>query len=156
MDKKLLRIVLAAAAALLMIMGGGFFLMWTQIAAVAASIQEKTPGPDTLAPADPQKALGPLMAIEPLIVNLADEQGKRYLRVTMELEMEKPEMAEELKKRIAPVRNAILMVLPEKRFEDIRTTEGKAALKDEILAKINPMLSSGKITNIYYTEFVVQ
>jgi len=50
----------------------------------------------------------------------------------------------------------VLMVLPEKRFDDIRTTEGKAALRDEIIGKINPLLTKGKVTNIYYTEFVVQ
>jgi len=42
------------------------------------------------------------------------------------------------------------------RFEDISSLEGKIALRDEIIAKLNSFLKSGTITNLYYTEFVIQ
>jgi flagellar FliL protein len=48
------------------------------------------------------------------------------------------------------------MILPSKRFDDISSVEGKIALRDEILEKLNSLLKQGKITNIYFKEFVVQ
>jgi len=157
MDKKMLLVIIAMGVVMLLIMGGGFFLMWTKMSAMAVATQPKGEGHGAAQAAeDPNKVLRPTLALEPLVVNLADEGGKRYLRVTMELEMEKPELEEELKKRLTQVRNIVLMILPEKRFDDIRTTEGKAALREEIMGKVNPLLTKGKLTNIYYTEFVVQ
>jgi flagellar FliL protein len=41
-----------------------------------------------------------------------------------------------------------------KRFADISTAEGKIALRDEIMEKLNSFLSQGNITNIYFKEFV--
>ena len=54
------------------------------------------------------------------------------------------------------VRDSILMILPSKRFEDISTVQGKIALRDQILETINGFLAQGKITSIYFKEFVVQ
>jgi flagellar FliL protein len=48
------------------------------------------------------------------------------------------------------------MILPAKQYADISSTEGKIALRDEIIAKTNALLQTGKIVTIYFTEFVVQ
>jgi flagellar FliL protein len=48
------------------------------------------------------------------------------------------------------------MILPTKRFEDISTAQGKTALRDEIMETMNTYLLKGKVTNIYFKEFVVQ
>ena len=94
--------------------------------------------------------------METLIVNLADQGGKRYLRVTMELELSSDEVVEEIDKRMPQLRDAILMILPAKQYADISTTQGKMGLRDEILNKMNGYLNKGSITTMYFTEFVVQ
>ena len=43
-----------------------------------------------------------------------------------------------------------------KTYKDINTTEGKQALRTQLLAELNKFFSSGSITNLYFTEFVVQ
>jgi flagellar FliL protein len=48
------------------------------------------------------------------------------------------------------------MILPTKRFEDINTVQGKKSLRFEVMETINAYLLKGKITNIYFKEFVVQ
>ena len=48
------------------------------------------------------------------------------------------------------------MILPTKRFEDISTVQGKTTLRDQIMETINGFLAQGKITNIFFKEFVVQ
>ena len=94
--------------------------------------------------------------LDTLIVNLADQGGKRYLRVTMELELSAPEVYEEIDLRMPQIRDAILMVLPTKQYADISTTEWKVQLRDEMIARMNTILKTGTITTIYFTEFVVQ
>jgi len=74
----------------------------------------------------------------------------------MDLELGIPELESELDKRLPQVRDSILMILPSKRFEDISSVEGKIALRDQIIETLNGFLTLGKITNIYFKEFVVQ
>jgi flagellar FliL protein len=94
--------------------------------------------------------------MDTMIVNLADRGGKRYLRVTMQFELNTPEVVEEIEKRLPQIRDSILMVLPAKQYADISTTQGKIALRDELMAQLNGYLKTGAINTIYFTEFVVQ
>ncbi len=54
------------------------------------------------------------------------------------------------------MRDAILMIIPTKRFADISTGEGKTALREEMIGVLNKVLVSGKILRIYFKEFVIQ
>ena len=74
----------------------------------------------------------------------------------MDLELSAPGVADELTKRLPQVKNGVLMILPTKKSDDIRSVEGKLALRDEIIAKINSLLTTGSLTNLYFTEFVIQ
>jgi flagellar FliL protein len=100
--------------------------------------------------------LGPLFNLDTMIVNLAGHGGKRYLRVTMALEIDDPEAVTAFENRLPQVRDAILMILPTKKYEDVSSTEGKIALRTEIMEKINSLMTKGQVKNIYFTEFVVQ
>jgi flagellar FliL protein len=103
-----------------------------------------------------QQAPGTIFPLQTFIVNLADAGGKRYLRVTMELELTRGTSADDLKNRLPQMRDNILMVLPSKRFEEIRTLEGKTSLRNEIIVSLNGLFGQESISNIYFTEFVVQ
>ncbi len=100
--------------------------------------------------------LGPIYTLDTFIVNLAEERGAKYLRAKLGLELDKPVTADEIDQRLPQFRDTILTVLSTKTFEEIRHLEGKYQLRAEIMAMLNPLLRSGEITNIYFTEFVVQ
>ena len=157
MSTKVLIIIAAVVVLLFGMMGAGFFVIWQKMSFTMAQVQmqnsdqtaeEETPPADT--------SIGPTYKMDTMIVNLADQGGKRYLRVTMDLELSAPEVIEEINKRLPQLRDAILMVLPAKQYSDISTTEGKIKLRDELMAKMNAILKTGQITTIYFTEFVVQ
>ena len=136
-------------------MGGGLFMMWNKLSEL--SIQSAANASTNSVPGShPEQPLGPICALETFIVNLADKGGNRYLRVTMDLELANPELQAEITKRMPQIRDSILMILPSKRFDDISSVEGKTELRDEILEKLNSLLTMGKITNIFFKEFVVQ
>ena len=157
MSKKAMILVLGGVVLLFAMMGGGFFMMWQKMNASIAQIQNaNSKDAKGHAAKQEEEVIKPTYKMDTLIVNLADQGGKRYLRVTMEFELSGPEVAEEIPKKLPQLRDTILMVLPSKQYTDISTTEGKIALRDELIAKINALLKKGTVTTIFFTEFVVQ
>lgn len=94
--------------------------------------------------------------LEPFIVNIYDGQDLRYLKLKVELEMVGTGVKEEIDMRLAPIRDGILVLLTAKTLHDIQDVQGKNQLKDEILGAINKHLPPGKVSRVYFTDFVVQ
>lgn len=166
MSTKVLIIVLSGVILLLGLMGGGFFLLWQKMSMTMIQVQQQNmPAAEAqanekaeaeAAQAEQEAKVGPLYKMDTLIVNLADQGGKRYLRLSMEWELSGVETIQEIDKRMAQLRDAILMILPTKQYADISSAQGKIDLRDELIARVNSILRQGTVTNIYFTEFVVQ
>lgn len=154
MSNKFMIIMIIVFVMLLGMMGTGFFFMWNKLNAVNAQQTNSDQGDGTAAAAPLQ--VGPLHALDTFIVNLADEGGNRYLRTKMNLELKDEECDLMVQERLPMIRNCVLMVLPTKTYEDIASVEGKSALRDEIVSKLNGILAPGSVTNLYFTEFVIQ
>jgi len=155
MSNKILVLLIGVMMMLMLGLGGGLFMMWNQLSALnAQSVADAGEQPDEVVSLE--QSLGPIFSLDTFIVNLADKGGTRYLRVTMDLELGNSDLEDELHKRLPQVRDSLLMILPSKRFEDISTVQGKTALRNEMLEALNGYLGQGKITNIYFKEFVVQ
>ncbi len=153
MSKKTIIILAAAGVLVLGIVGGGFFLMYKKL----SEIDKLKAGIESAAaPKVEQPAIGPVFALESFIVNLADPGGKRYLRVTMQLELKDAKMNDQVTQRLPQVRDCILTVLPTRKVDDLQTVEGKTGLRSELITKLNELLGPGAVTKIYFTEFVIQ
>lgn len=95
-------------------------------------------------------------ALETFVVNLNDPGGKRYLKTTIELEYISEEVGAELAQRLPQLRDLILLQLSSKGLDDVQSVDGKIALRRELIQRINQTLTSGKIRNLYFTQFVIQ
>lgn len=102
-----------------------------------------------------EHSMGPTFPLERFIVNLADKGGTRYLNVLMDLELNSDELIDEIEKRLPQVRDTILVLLSSKRFDQISDIDGKRRLRDEIMQTINSILTTGRIKNVYFTNFVI-
>lgn len=91
-----------------------------------------------------------------IVVNLAETNGQRYLKVSLQLEMSDPKLQEELTVRTPQLLDLIISILSSKTIEDISSTIGRNRLKRELVDKVNAEIVSGRIINIYFTEFVIQ
>jgi flagellar FliL protein len=152
MSKTVLIIIISVAVLFMGMVGAGFYILWNKISQMPldpAAVEE-------IPVEEEENVIGPLYSLDTMIVNLADHGGKRYLRVTMALELSDPEAAMTIESRLPQVRDAILMILPTKTYDDVSTTEGKIALRGEVMEKINGLMTKGRVNNIYFTEFVVQ
>lgn len=98
--------------------------------------------------------VGKIVPLETFTVNLAGSKGRRLAKVNMELELEGEEVAEEIDKRKAQIRDIIIILLSSKSFEEISTAEGKNQLRDEVRDTVNAFLTKGRIKMVLFTEFI--
>lgn len=152
MSKTVLIVLVSVAVLFMGMVGAGFFILWNKI----EQMPQDPAKVEDLTVQEEENTIGPLYNLDTMIVNLADHGGKRYLRVTMALELSDPEAVATIESRLPQVRDAVLMILPTKKYDDVSTTEGKIALRSEVMEKINGLMTKGRVNNIYFTEFVVQ
>lgn len=94
--------------------------------------------------------------LEPFIVNIYDGQEIRYLKLKVEFELAGPEVKGELDAKQAPVRDSILVLLTTKTMQEIQDLQGKNQLREQILTAVGRIAGPGKVTKVYFTDFVVQ
>lgn len=168
----LLLIIIAVMLALMLIGGGvGAYLLLNEDDAVIADANnaKQTQNVQTQTTALPAAAseisstrksdftnIGQMYPLDQFIVNLFSEDGSRYLKATMNLELSVPELATELDTKKPLIRDIIIKALSAKSYEEISTIAGKESLKDEIVANVNAVLKDGKINNVFFTDFVIQ
>ncbi|KIH77560.1 flagellar FliL protein [Geoalkalibacter ferrihydriticus] len=101
-------------------------------------------------------AVGPMIEIEPFIVNILDNDGTRYLKAALTLEVETVAGRQEVIERMPQLRDAILLVTGNKTFDELNDLQGKLQLRAELLGRVNEILKRDRVRRIYFTEFVVQ
>jgi len=107
-------------------------------------------------PEKEMQGVSALWAMDPFIVNLIDNQGERYLKVCIEIEVFDKACLEELNKMKPKLRDNILDLLTAKSYKELVDIVGKQRLRDEIAMRLNNFMTKGKIVRVYFTEFVVQ
>lgn len=98
-----------------------------------------------------------IIELQPFIVNLADTEQARYLRMSVSLgvggegESEKPDQL-----FITRVRNAMLAIMSDKSSDEILSTDGKTKLRKDLLRAAQAAADEPEIHAIYITDFIVQ
>jgi flagellar FliL protein len=149
--KKLLFIILIVV---LMLGGGGSgFFFWKRSSAQAATA--KADSKKEKKSENEEDNVKEVIELLPFVVNLADREEPKYLRMTVSLGIgegtEKPDPLFTTK-----VRNAILAVVTTKTADQILTVDGKTELRKEMLEAARSAAGKPEIHAIYITDFIVQ
>ena len=99
-----------------------------------------------------------VVPFEPFLVNLADKEASRFLRVTLRLVVDTEDEAKEIeesKVEGARARSAILELLATQESSTLITAEGKIELKKLIAERTSAVLKR-EIRDVLFTDFVVQ
>ena len=161
-DNKKLFIIIGAVVAVLAIGGGAAFFMSggkDEKAPEGAKVEAKAEGGGHGGGAAKEgEAAGgaTIYPLEPFIVNIYDGAELRYLKIKVEFEMANPQVKPELEAKMAPLRDAILILLTTKTMQEIQDLQGKNQLREQILAAVSKVVPPSKITKVYFTDFVVQ
>ena len=94
--------------------------------------------------------------LDPLIVNPAGSDGERYLKASITLETYDVDVQKELEKRLPQIKNQINNILASKSIAQVASSEDREKLRREILNRVNGMIVGGRISNVYFEEFVYQ
>lgn len=94
------------------------------------------------------------VSLPAFVVNLADPNARRYLKLVIEVEMTSDPDSLEANK--AKIRDSLLLLLSSKTSQDLTTLEGKITLRKEIVDRINQALGQAKVARVYFTDFVIQ
>ena len=162
-SKKKLIIMLVA---LLLLLGGGGYMAWYMFMAPSessllglfggGSAKETSAEALKSSASDIKEIRGQVVTLAPFLVNLADPLGRRYIKLSMDVEVRESSDVATLNAGMPRVRDSILMILSSKTFEDISTTEGKILLKSDIINRINQILGGPRVIQVYFTDLVIQ
>ena len=154
-SKKKLFIIIGAVVLLLVIGGAAawFFFLKPQ----PPSPEELDPGSQVPVPDITQKTeIGPMVNIEEFVVNIISGDTPHYVKASLTVELTSEDAQPEVEQRMPQVRDAVLLLIGNKTYEELQDLQGKRQLKAELTSKINSFLQTGKIKAIYFTNFVVQ
>jgi flagellar FliL protein len=147
--------------------GGGGFYFWTRMShaqTVKAGAENKEENTAAKKEAGEKFSLPEdnevknVVELQPFIVNLADSEQARYLRMTVSVGIgdegggeEKPDPL-----FLTRVKNAMLSVLTVKKSSDVLSIEGKQKLREELLQAAQAASDKPKVKAVYITDFIVQ
>lgn len=100
--------------------------------------------------------IGILYPLDTFTVNLKSDAGRRYLKATMSLELDGSELSHELDAKAPVLRDVIIRILSSKTLEEVSSKKGKQKVSEQIMDRLNSMITDGQIKGIYFTEFVIQ
>lgn len=97
----------------------------------------------------------------PFVVNFEAEAAVRFLQVTVSVMTREPKIEEAMKKNDPRIRNDLLMLLSNQKYDDISTRAGKEKLRHAALEAVRADVKAAgeepeKVEDLYFTAFVMQ
>ena len=149
-SKKKLIIIGAVTLVLLIGIGIGAFLY------LGGDKETKSPEQEQAEMENKGKAVGPMVNIDPFIVNILDQEENRYLKAAITIEVDNDLAAMEITERMPQIKDAILLLMGNKSFSELNDLQGKLQLRAELINRVNGILVKGKVKRVFFTDFVVQ
>lgn len=91
--------------------------------------------------------------IPEITTNLA---GNKFIRISLKVQTDSKEAAEELIKRDFQVKNIVITELSEMTPEDLEGKQGKATFQSSLKTKINELMNDGEVQQVYITSYIIQ
>lgn len=150
------KLIIIIAAVLILLIGGGAAAYFLFLKKPPPAEEEENAQVEMVQPPVDDTEIGPMVNIEEFIVNIIGEDTAHYVKASLTLELSNEAVLEEANKRMPQIRDAVLLLIGNKTFEELQDLQGKKQIKAELKSKINSFLKSGKVKSVYLTDFVVQ
>jgi flagellar FliL protein len=127
---------------------GVFKLMTASPAAAApAPVKEEKSG---------KEITGPVIALDPFVVNLDEPGNARYLKMTAQLELVGEKDGEAIEKSKQVIRDEVLGYLSGLHVKDTLGAGAKEAIREALMKKLEANVGEHKIRRMFFQEFMVQ
>ena len=125
-----------------------FVLLYAVVGQVFA-VEEATGGPENF-----------VSISDPIVVNVLSSDQLHFLRFTTQFQLTDPNNADKVKLHMAPLKDALILYLSEKKYFEVTTVHGKQKLRDEALARVRKVMTDltgdPTIERIFFTSLIVQ
>ena len=134
-------------------------------AGVMIFMRPKTATPEAAKPVVVETKVKSTVHLETFVVNLPDPEHHAYLRIGIEIGLNKePEKKTEKAEKadgastqpIAEIRDIVIAVVSQTKPDDLATVEGKKKLKEDLVKQLKEALPEIGVQEVYFTEFLMQ
>lgn len=99
--------------------------------------------------------IGPLFELGDITTNLASGGDNKYVKVKVVFEMSDKSLEKEINEKLPVLSDRIIVLLNSKVSDDL-SAKNRTKLKNEILSDINPILDTGELKDVYFSDLVLQ
>ena len=103
-----------------------------------------------------EKPIGEFYMVDGIMVNPAGSKGARFLRASAALEALDSQVMAELARRDVQIRDILITELSANSIGQLMDPVSKEEIRNAIIQKVNRLLTSGSLTNLYFLEYIVQ
>ncbi len=148
--KRNLLLIGLVAVNMLGMAGVGAYVMFFQSSPSPASADDAAPAPP------PEERFGPMFELNPIVANLANQEGTRYVKVKLHFEVANDEDLGSIEALMVPLRDRMLIYFSGLTVEGSIGDAQKDVIRAELVTLANELIGRELVRNIYFTEFVVQ
>lgn len=95
------------------------------------------------------------MAMDEFVVNLGDQDIRTYIKAKIFLAYTDKKVEKELTEKMPQIRDIVITTIRNKKSTEFEGNKLDAVRK-EITGKVNTLLTTGKITNVYFYDILIQ
>jgi flagellar FliL protein len=99
---------------------------------------------------------GPIAVLDPMIVNLNEPEGTRYLKTVIAVALADEKVLAEVERLKPVIKDHFIRELSELNFRQTMGAKNKLAVKRRLLKRFNELVGADSGTDVYLTEFIVQ
>ncbi len=104
----------------------------------------------------PREVTGPVVALDPFVVNLNEPGSARYLKVTLQAELTNSAAVHVFEKSKQLIRDAMLRYLSGLKVADTLGPDNKDHIRADLEAAVAEVIGEERVRRMIFAEFVVQ
>ncbi len=119
------KLIIIIVAALVILLGAGAAAYFLFLKKEPQAVEETNEQAELIQPEINNADIGPMVNIEEFIVNIIGEDAAHYVKASLTLELTNETVVEEANKRMPQIRDAVLLLIGNKTFEELQDLQGK-------------------------------
>jgi len=117
-------------------------------------VADAAPAPATERPR--REVFGPLVMLDPFVVNLNEPGSPRYLKIQLQVELLDGAAVKTFEKSKTLVRDDLLSYLSGLTMAETLGAENKNHIRGELESRVGELVGEGRVRRIVFADFVVQ
>lgn len=104
-----------------------------------------------------QSKFGRVVSLDSVVVNVAQTEGRRYLKATIQVEVpEEEKLVKEVEARKPQLLDLLVATLTKKSLAEVTAPDALDRLRAEVQERVSQELGKERVRRVFITEFVVQ